>query len=86
MDTKKGYFCNLAQIQVVLPEKDFYKDETNNWRIIGYLGSDGIQFRQKNEDQGDTIYAYFPIEGNHDEVAESIEDLILKWKTNKLIL
>ncbi len=86
MQIEKGYFCSFAQIQVVLPKDQYYKDETNSWKVIGFPGVDGIEFRQKLETQDQTIFAYYPIEGLHIEKANSIEDLILKWKANKIVL
>ena len=79
------YFCERNQIYVISKPEDMYKDETQNWIVIGRPGVDGIEFRIKNNfDINRTIYVYYPFDDEHIEVAGSPEELITKWKDNSI--
>lgn len=84
MKIDTGYFCEKNIVQVVLPETERYIDETQTWKIIGWAGVDGIQFRQKLDTEDEAIFAYYPIETEYIQKADSIQDLIQKWLADEI--
>lgn len=81
-----AYYCEKSFIDVVLPADEIKTDDTNQWLIIGSPGVDGIEFRVKNQNPDTTVYVYYPIDDEHIWIANSVEDLISKWKEEKVVL
>ncbi len=81
-----SYYCEDSFIDVVLPLDEWRLDETQEWINIGGPGVDGIEFRIKSDNLSETVYAFYPIENEHIIIADSIDDLILKWKENSIRL
>lgn len=71
---------------VILPPDRITADETNQWLILGFAGVDGIEFRTPIDEASWDIFAYYPIEIDHLKIADSAEDLVMKWKNNQIIL
>lgn len=80
------YYCKASLVDVVLPTSKIKTDELDRWYIIGYSGVDGIEFRVKKDVQEDTVYAYYPIDDEHIKIADSVEELIRKWKDGSIVL
>ncbi len=81
-----AYYCPDSCVNVVLPIDEWTKDETGNWLIIGHPGVDGIEFRVKSDRLTEVVFSYYPIESELVKIAESIDDLIAKWKANAIVL
>jgi hypothetical protein len=79
-----SYYCQESFIDVVLSADEIKADASSRWLIIGYPGVDGIEFRVKKYGSDKTVYAYYPIDDEHVHIADSVEDLIEKWKEGKI--
>ena len=80
------YYCNEALVDVVLSSERIVTDETGEWLVIGYPGVDGIEFRTRVNETESYIYAFYPIEKRYTKIADSADDLLAKWKANKIFL
>jgi len=79
------YYCKKNQVQVLLSEKNWALDKTNDWIVIGYPGVDGMSFNIRTKSDDKSVYLHYPIDDEFVKIATSISDLIKKWKENKLI-
>lgn len=80
------YHCPDTSVDVVLPDERIVLDETMNWYVIGFPGVDGIEFRMRVNETGSEVFAFYPLELRYVKVADSPEDLIIKWKHDKVML
>ncbi|MCD6065325.1 MAG: hypothetical protein K0S33_151 [Bacteroidetes bacterium] len=80
------YYCEDAQIDVILPADRFYTDPSGDYLVIGYPGVDGIEFRLKTNVNDMTVYAFYPIGQEHIEIAQTPAELVRKWKEGILVL
>lgn len=72
-----GYFCEKSQYQYVLPESDRFVDRQRQLYILGYAGTDGIEFvLRPNED---CVYAYYPNVGELHRLAPDFTAFIDGW-------
>jgi len=79
---RDGYYCERSFVWVVLPENDRTKSTWNENLVVGHPGFDGVEFQVDEDSAG--ILAFYP---NTDEigwVAESLEDLVERWKSDRI--
>ncbi|MBC7864575.1 MAG: hypothetical protein IAF38_16495 [Bacteroidia bacterium] len=81
-----AYYCEENQVEVVLANDKFHLSPDRNYVVIGYAGVDGIEFQIKNNSEDKTVFAFYPIEEEHIEIAKDAADLVIKWKNGEIIL
>ena len=82
----RPFYDESNYIDVILPEEKIHLTDDGKWIIIGWPGVDGITFRIKANATSPIVYVHYPIEDEIHQIASDIEDLISKWKGNKIIL
>jgi uncharacterized protein (DUF433 family) len=80
------YYCNLTETNVIYDSADMYVVESRKFIVIGSPCVDGIEFRIKYNSFSTVVFAYYPIEDKSIKIADSPNDLVDKWKMNKIIL
>jgi hypothetical protein len=80
------YYCPETAVHIVLPIDRIVLDETRDWYVIGFPGVDGIEFRMSATETDAAVFAFYPIESRYVKVADSPDDLITRWKLDKVIL
>lgn len=81
----RPYYCDVAQVQLILELTDIRQSNWNERYLVGHPGSDGIEFQIELDQNSAGIFAYYPNTNEDGIVAKDFDELIQKWMDDDIV-
>ncbi len=79
-----GYYSEFDFLNFIEPKESWILYRKRGFLHFGHAGIDGIEFGLRKGEQG--IWAYYPIEDTYEKKADTVVELIERWKKGDVIL
>lgn len=82
--SEQGYWDEEAQLDLIVPADEVEEMPEHSFLSVGRPGVDGIAFGYRKGHAG--VWAFYPMEGTFVPAAATTEELVEKWRTDRLSL
>lgn len=82
--SEKGYWDEEAQLELIVPADQVEEIPGHAFLAIGRPGVDGISFGYRKGHAG--VWAFYPTEETFVLIAATTEELVQKWRTDRISL